>query len=391
MAVDGLVVKKADLGSVDSLGEGGTAKVYRVAGQPTTEPYALVYKEYKPKITKAAGPALLSGLRSIVEHRDRMDGPRQKVLDDRNIWPLRVVVDDDGRSAIGCLMRLIPDEYFQELHVPSGAVKMKPREVQFLMMEEQDARRAGVTVLNSHDRIAICGQIARSLGFLHRAEVVFGDVSSRNAVYHMTPGGRPAVVLVDCDSVRIKGTRSPFGAQPHTPRWEPPEALAAKSALDRMHHHSGGTTSQIRQLQNQSMVQSKATDVYKFGLLVVRLLDYGRNRSANRDSKKAAALLAKEIGRSAAQLLAATLAPTPEDRPTMRDWYELITGGASPTPAGDRRAVGARPAGFDGDSNRAPVDAEGRSAAVLAGASPAAPASGRWAWHEGEGWRRVTS
>lgn len=360
-------LQKEDLGEPVFIAGGGTARVYRIHHQDVGEPFPVVYKEYKESTRRKAGPGLLPGLLQIVNVRESLESTQRRFFDERTIWPVRVVVDDKG-SAAGILMRLIPERFFQRLTLPSGDIKQKPREVQFLFLGEDDARRVGVSSIGVHDRIGVCAQVARAFGLLHHADVVFGDISARNVVYDVGAGGDVSVLLVDCDSVRVRGTRSPFGAQPHTPRWEPPEALDARSKLGRAQRAVDVPTSVISNYHNRANVQSKATDVYKFGLLVLRILDFGRSMSANRDPQRAARILDEYVGHRASELLRVSLAERPEDRPTMREWYEGIVG--KTVHSGVARA-------------------EPPESAPVVALEPAPAASGNWTLINGVGWQRI--
>lgn len=358
-------VPRAALGPLEPLAKGGTAVLYRVPSYQPQPGVELVYKAYKQKIRDKAGPALLPGLQAIVSLPGRLPSGHRAVLEDRTIWPTQVVIDESS-AATGILMRLIPGEYFQAVKRPSGKVSNEPRELGLLFNGDEDAVNRGLPVLTMHTRILVCSQVARAFGLAHKADVVLGDVSARNVVYTAPPGGTPTVLLVDCDSVRVRGSRSPFGAQPHTPRWEPPEALHAKQRLA-VAKRSGQTSSdRLSSFRSQITTQSKVTDVYKFGLIVVRVLDYGRGRSVNRDPAKAKRVIGQHVGREAVQLLDATLAPDPASRPSMRDWYVVLGGGKREAPASQSHAARAR---------------------ASANAGPPA-SSANWNWVDGHGWVR---
>ena len=87
-------------------------------------------------------------------------------------------------------------------------------------------------------------------------------------------------------------------------------------------------------LHNLWSIQSVKTDVYKFGLMTVRILDYGRGCAVNRDPARAAPVLRRARGPRAADLLLASLSEHPADRPAMREWHEALrrtAGRADPT------------------------------------------------------------
>jgi serine/threonine protein kinase len=356
-----LTVSRSALGRLEQLGKGGTAIVYRAPDFSVAGADVTVYKEYKQSTRAYAGPSLLPGLLSLVRFREKLAPPQRQLWDERIVWPLRVVTNDEG-GASGILMRLIPSRFFQLTVSRTGGQSTHPREVEKLFGSAADMARIGIPEVELTTRLAIVGQIAATYAMMHRAGVVVGDISGRNIVYDPA-GNRPQVLAVDADSARVEGTRSAFSNQPHTPHWEPPEALQAARAL--RHAKRGavdaGTTGDLGRLSNTTVVQSKATDVYKFGLLVVRILDFGRQRSVNRDPGKAVTVLRRWLGREAGELLTRTLSADPAQRPELREWYLLTHPGAARRATGTppRRPVPAPPAIADGQVNGAWVYVEG--------------------------------
>jgi hypothetical protein len=355
-----LAVPRSALGRLVPLGTGGTARIHRTPDFSVPEAKDLVFKEYRKKILTSAGPALLPGLSGLVEFPTRLEDTPRRLWGERIIWPLRVVLDDGG-AAVGIIMPLIAASFFEKLRLPSGDRPSRPREVELLFGSEADTAKLGLAAVQVMTRLLVCAQIARSYGLMHHAGVVVGDISGRNVLYDTRNPDRPTVLVLDTDSARLEGTRSVFGAQPHTPRWEPPEALAAGRQLALERRSGQSPDRRLHQLNHLSMVQSKETDVYKFGLLVVRMLDHGRNRTANRDPAVACQVLRGHLGRHAAALLERTLDGDPKARPSMREWYRTM-GGHPPEPSR-------------------------RPAPVLPG--PAGPVvSGDWILVEGTGWVR---
>lgn len=306
---DTLLIGRGDLGTLEPLGKGGTALIYGLPDVPAESlgvvgAEGLVYKEYKPAIRQRAGPGLLPGLRALVAFRQTHLADQQRIRwDQRIIWPVRLVVDTEG-AATGIVMPLIPYRFFQRVTKRAGPPQLEPREVEKLFGDVGTMRRIGMAPVPERLRVQLVAQIATTYAMMHRGGIVIGDISQRNLVYD-PGGGRPPVLALDTDSARVEGTRSAFSSQPHTPHWQPPEALA-----------------------NPSTAQSKRTDVYKFGLLVVRILDYGRGCSVNRDPATAVAILHRTLGRDVAKLLTASLADDPAGRPTLRDWYDAIYAGS---------------------------------------------------------------
>lgn len=355
-----LVTRRSALGRLERLGQGGTAWVYRAPEFSLPGEGRLVYKEYKSTVRAKANPALLPGLLSLAEFRARLPADRRAKLDQRTIWPLIVVTGDDG-GALGIVMREIPAEFFQ-----AG----KPRELQLLFHGDDDARRQGLPRFDLHARLVICARLSAMYMLLHRLDIIVGDVSPRNIVF--TLGERPRLLAVDTDSARVKGTRGALGAQPHTPAWEPPEALAAKRLLDLGRRSGRLTAAEQRKHADTWQRQTKQTDVYKFGLMVLRVMDYGRRCSRRRDPELAHRLLRERAGPTAAGLLRRSLDSDPEVRPTMEDWYLAFRDGKAPAARDTAGPARAR---------------IGTSRPVPSGA-PESRTVGGWRFIEGTGWVR---
>jgi hypothetical protein len=130
--------------------------------------------------------------------------------------------------------------------------------------------------------------MALALGFLHRRDVCFGDISFRNVLICLQDD--PCVRLVDCDAIRLRG-QAPVVEQAHTPDWVPPEG---------------------------SRTQSETTDRYKLGLFVLRALVPQGLSAQNVDPSWADGSLDPE-GR---QLLRQALQPDPRvPRTSAKQWY----------------------------------------------------------------------
>ena len=317
------------LGTPQYLAKGGTAKIYRLPGYSLPGEGPLIYKEYLPKTRREAGPALRPGLLALADFRAKLPADDRAKLDVRAIWAIRVVTAPDGQ-ALGIVIREIPGEFFH------GS---RPLESQQLFNADDDARRAGFPVVDLPTRLLLLTRFAESMKLLHDLGVVFGDVSSKNVAFRM--GATPRIMLVDTDSARKKGTRGAFGAQPQTLMWEPPEALGAKRQLDYLKRLGTGSPGELRKLSDTWQRQTTETDVYKFGLMVIRVLDYGRQRSQNRRPDKARQVLRSGVGGTAARLLDRTLDDDPKARPTMDDWYRTLRGRTvSPAPSGASTGTG---------------------------------------------------
>jgi hypothetical protein len=363
-----LTVPRSALGPLQQLGKGGTAMVYRTPLFTLPGFSDVVYKEYKKSTRTHAGPSLLPGMLAFARFRETFADQQRRLWDERIVWPLRVVVDDDG-AATGILMRLIAQRYFQPLVNRSGERYSKPREVDMLFGSPGDIMRTGMPAVDLRARLSLISQVAATYAMMHKANVVVGDISGRNVIFDPT-GPRPNILVVDADSARVAGTRSVFSSQPHTPHWEPPEALLADAALRTVRRT--GPPEQISRLMNARSVQNKATDVYKFALMAIRILDCGRGRSINRDPSQAATVLRGTVGASAAAVITRCLADEPQARPPIREVYETLN------PSRRTPAPAAAP----------PAPLQPTFPASPAPAMPEQTTVGSWHLVEGTGWVR---
>jgi hypothetical protein len=294
---DPLVVSRTNLGRLEQIGRGMTAKVYRAPEYTLPgESFPIVYKEYKRGVVPAGA---MTGLLAIVRVRDKMAPQQRDALDRRATWPLRVV--EDSGHVTGILMRLIPPEFFGTRRARDGSPKAQAMELQFLLQDREFVERIGLEYLNNGQRAAVMRDFAYVLAMLHKVNVVYGDISLLNTIYR--GGGKPGAMLVDCDAVRLAGTSSPFIKQPHSPDFDPPEALAHGKHL--------------------WTVQSSRTDVYKFGLVFLRVFSVGVPLTS---TLRQATSLGTSFPRPVTLMLERTLSPQAAERPTMRDWVDLLAG-----------------------------------------------------------------
>ncbi|QFZ16992.1 hypothetical protein [Saccharothrix syringae] len=269
------------------LGAGGQARVYHAPHAVLPDvPGPLVYKRYKP------GHEPPHGLVGVVARRLRMDPATRQRLDRCAAWPVRAV--EEGGVVRGVLLPLIPDAYFADRVLPSGTPVRTLREVQHLFVDPARAVRLGMPAPSLAERVLVCRDLASAVHLLHRNDLVFGDLNAKNAVFRLD--GRPCVMLVDCDAVRVKGAAAVV-RQLNAPDWEPPES-----------------------------VLSQASDRYKLGLFVLRCLSPGPFASVARDPARLDAVLPGEGPR----LLRAALGHVPGARTTAREWGHyfdaLLTG-----------------------------------------------------------------
>ncbi len=276
-------VDRADLRVGKKLGEGSQGVVYRAELPGRALPFtSLIYKEFDRR-TSVSGPAL----EVLTALRDGLTEAERAVIDAYTVWPA-IVVEDGGRIS-GYLMQEIPPQYLQTIATSAGQ-DVIPREVQHLFVADAITQRNLGETPTRLERFALCREMAFALGFLHGRNVVFGDLSYKNAVYCLRP--TPTVMLLDCDAVRVQGQGSAV-PQLNSPGWTAPEKGP----------------------------QTKQTDRYKLGLFVLRCCTPEVNAQTRDPSKAAAVLDATGMG-----LLRRALGDDPDQRTSGKEWVAYFDG-----------------------------------------------------------------
>ena len=286
-----MAVKKADLGHLDFLAEGGFGKVYRVASYRLPgDSSPLAFKEFTSQQAEQAKSA-----RAAVKFRAGLSQADRDDLDLYASWP-KELVEDAGRDC-GLLMPLIPDAFFCSLNDPSGGKTKRARDLGWLITTDVQRKAAGIDLgdVDRIERLMILAQLVYAIGRLHKRGWVFGDVSFKNAVFALNP---PRLKLLDCDGAApLSDTgRSQFS----TPYWDPPE------------NPNQGP-------KKQNLLDEK-TDVYKLGLAILRCLTPGKGASTVR----AIGRLAGELDGAGTDLVNRALSDNRGLRPAARDIYDYI-------------------------------------------------------------------
>jgi hypothetical protein len=313
------VIHRIDLDLGPKIGSGAQGQLFTVesvraavpAAQRSALPDTLVFKEFHAG-TVVSGPAL----EGLARFRAGLDDDERQVIDTMTVWPCAVVHDGSERPC-GYLMRSIPRAFFQPIETTVGSERI-PREIQELFVPDTIARKNFGETANGIERQALAREMAFILGFLHKRDIVYGDLSYKNAVFCLRP--HPAVILLDCDAVRRVG-ESAGVPQLHSPGWKPPE----------------------------SGPQTKASDRYKLGLFVLRVVTPGVN-AQNRDPEKARGHL-DDAGLS---LLRRALGDDPDRRTTGKEWVQYFNARIA-SAGGVRTRTGSAPKPHRPSTRRAPA------------------------------------
>lgn len=273
----------SQIGKLEKISHGGQGVVYRAPSATTNFAKTMVYKEYKKPTLAALDVKALESLPEFLEALPYKDGANLISL---AAWPCRIV--EDAGNVTGFLMPSIPDEFYIELWTTKSTPSRVTAEFQHLLNDLQVmAMRFRGSIPTERQRYELIQQVASALAFLHERDVCAGDISPKNILYALRPA--PAVYLIDCDAMRVRGTS--LSAQVETPGWEVPPG------------------------------EEKATiysDRYKLGLLALRILVGDQDTV---DPTRLPASVPTELRR----VITETLKGKATERPAFTAWESALT------------------------------------------------------------------
>jgi eukaryotic-like serine/threonine-protein kinase len=224
-------VDVATLGPLVRIAGGGQGLVYRLRDTPDGP----VYKEYLPRVVDDLD---VDALRAFVRFAMELDETDRGMLLGLVAWP-EVVVRRDG-VVRGFLMRQVPAEFRTEMRF-AGVPSEELATAQFLLNPPEYLKTVGLRVTQRF-RVEFLADTAEALETLHRLDIAVGDLSPNNLLFSLTT--HPRCFFVDSDSMRL-GDHSVL-PQGETPDWR------------------------VGDVGDEELA-TKASDVYKFGLLAARL------------------------------------------------------------------------------------------------------------------------
>jgi hypothetical protein len=281
------------------LGKGGQGQVSEVSNIQLNKQWHTVLKEYSPEAKQKLHVAALETIAGFPATLPHQDG---QWLHETTAWPAAVV--QDHGAACGFLMRAVPPAFYFDYQTQTRGAHKKIADVAFLLNPETYVRSSGIAITD-RDRLRLLRSVAAVLSRLHDFRITVGDFSPKNLLFSLTPA--PSCFLIDCDAVQLRG--SSVLAQVETPDWEAPDGEPRATA---------------------------ASDVFKFGLLAIRLFAHDQS---SRDTTALAAV-SPELGRLA-QL---SQHHHPRQRPSPATWMTALnTAVLSATAATTRRPATPRP------------------------------------------------
>lgn len=298
-------VKLASLGVLTLIDDGAVGQVFSTGYRLRTNPVALAFKKVKSGLSPDKRNAAIAEMRNAIVFRRSLAAEDQELLDEYTAWPLEMVTHENRE--VGCLMPLIPKDFFAKVNPPGEKPKLRTRNVKFLSAPEQENLGRGFSRREMDafsDRLAIFAVIAKlafAIGLLHKHGRVYGDLSLNNAVFALDP---PRVMLIDCDATASLSDLK--RRQMNSPFFDAPEFQPVGT-----HPFARGNP----QLQDES------SDVYKLALCLIRCLNRGKGATQLRDVTPA---LAAALGPTATNCWKAALNSNPNARPTSKELYTTL-------------------------------------------------------------------
>ncbi|MCX2965404.1 hypothetical protein [Gordonia aquimaris] len=272
------------------LAKGGFGAVYKVTTPSGLIPSAsCAFKEWKP--TKL-DQVVIDNVAVLIDYRRRMDAADRQLLDNLTTWPLDTVTEPGG-GVVGYLMRIVPDDFFENdiIQIPHNI--SKPRSFTDLTAPEV-AERSGVVDIVAKDdlveRIRMCAWMCRIFALLHRHNITYGDINEKNVLYSSKHD--PPVMLVDIDPARVEG-RSPQFTQANLAHMVAPENTG----------------------KNHTSRQDELTDRYKIARLCAQILISSRSLDPQFRA------LRPVSDREGFELFERGLRGPRADRPSAAEWY----------------------------------------------------------------------
>jgi serine/threonine protein kinase len=325
-------LERSALGSLTPLGSGGQGDVYRAPRAHINFAASAAFKEYKAVYRSQVDFGALEAMSSFLAGQTFAEGSR---IVERVAWPISLVADQ-GRP-VGFLMPEVPDSFAITLQLPSGAKKRDLAQFQHLLNPGTVLARRGITI-TERDRYLLLAHLAESMDLLHSHDVVVGDLSPKNVLFSLDP--TPRCFFVDADAMRLAG-RSAL-PQAETPDWD------------------------IRTVSSEELA-TKASDSYKLGLFVLRLL---AGDQATRDPGALPAGVPSPIR----SLLVRSLAVSSATRPSPSDWPTALRDAAARAGSSTVAAQGAGGSGGGSRSVISPAPAQ-----TSPGQTPAPSPTYQWA------------
>ncbi|MCL7459011.1 hypothetical protein AB0I85_22055 [Micromonospora echinofusca] len=210
----------------------------------------LVYRRFRN--TEDADDHPFAPLLNLVSLRNSPVPPgRIDHLADRMLWPLRLVVGEDPVTPVGFVA---PD--VRPLFVDDEDGERVPRAMSALHLDgtASPAQPDDVPAADGVLRARLCAALADAVDLAHSYGVVLGERALESALYTVRPA--PAVLLADCDAVRLR--------DPAVPHWQVPDLTWLARFVDRCVTHpaaGSGQDSPVLDATGQALLRRARSNV----------------------------------------------------------------------------------------------------------------------------------
>lgn len=341
-----LSVDLADVKShiVKKISEGDEGKVYQLDNASNLPLYgsddsnsraiaqerlqgSITYKHYKRRL-----PTVVCHLQHLIDLYDELDPKMRGYLDLLCAWPIVTV-----RKGADCTGFLMKNMNMQRNKQPAVNEVWQSREcitcgdlTTWLQDEHTLMTMAHPRIpFTARGRITFATNLLQYYTFIHALGLVVGDISDTNVLaYVPVPERQPKECLprlIEVETYRFEHSLPP-APQNDSPNFIPPEHSIEISDDKAVDNYANAHD------QALAAMQTKATDVYKAALIILRLFDDepGDEESANRCYEKPGERYAlyrhisDRLNSQIADALLAALSDSPADRPAMKELYELF-------------------------------------------------------------------
>jgi serine/threonine protein kinase len=227
----------------EKLAEGSFGNVYSTtasSGNSASE-QSYVYKEYKEYAKPDAHT-----LAAFTDFYYDLGTNDRDYLDSICCWPHQLVEDEDSTS--GFLMIQIPEKFYCSINFSSGP-KLVEAKFEHLLLPDRLLSRRHIP-LSDKERYKLLLSVVRGLNFFHMHGISMGDFSHSNLLFSLDDC---SVFFLDCDSFSLDGAT--VFPQTETGNWG------------------------VRERYPEEELGTEKSDIYKLGLLALRLLMKSDNPS----------------------------------------------------------------------------------------------------------------
>jgi serine/threonine protein kinase len=267
--------------SFDHANEDSFCSIYAVTNVAVRE---YVYKGYKNYVNPDGYV-----LSTFTDFYYSLSANAQNYLNSICCWPHVLVGDGDNVS--GFLMIRIPEKFFCTINF-SGGPKVMEAKFEHLLIPENLLERRKIP-LTDKARYKLLLSVVRGLNFFHEHGICIGDFSHSNILFSLEDC---SVFFIDCDSFSLNGNT--VFAQTETGNW---------GVAERYPEEEAGT---------------KESDIYKLGLLALRLLMKSDN-SAHYQASTNIDRLPANIDAGVKAIIEDSLKDAP-NRPTLAKWSAVL-------------------------------------------------------------------